>query len=275
MIAYDTHLHTNFSSDSDTPLKTQLEQAVNLGLKGIYITDHMDYEFPLDQIDFPIPNNQPPFWFDEIQYRKTIQEFRTYFPNLFIGIGVECGLQMNPTVLSQNRLLCENSEWDYIIGSLHLVHQQDPYYPVFWEGKDASQCVMQYFEELFHNLVEFHEFDSLGHLDYIVRYAPSNFLYQPQDYFEILREIIQLLLRKDIALEINSSGLKASNMPNPHLDILHLYKSLGGELITIGSDAHTSEYMCYQFEQVAALMKTAGLHEYVTYKNRKPTFHSL
>jgi len=136
-------------------------------------------------------------------------------------------------------------------------------------------CVMSYFEELLENLQQFHDFDSLGHLDYIVRYAPADFIYQPQDYFEIIREIMQILLRKDIALEINSSGLKKQNMPNPHLDILAFYVSLGGELVTVGSDAHTPKYVGYGFEQVAELMKKAGLHEYVTYQNRKPTFHSL
>ena len=274
-IAYDTHLHSEYSSDSETPLVQQLEKAVSLGLKGICITDHIDYEFPVDQIDFPIPDNTPPFWFDEIQYRESIKKLRTSFPALSVCIGVECGLQTMAKVIEKNQLLCKNPEWDYVIGSLHLVSQKDPYYPIFWEGNDPKKCVLQYFEKLLCNLEKFYDFDSLGHLDYIVRYAPKDFVYSPKEYFEIIQEILLLLIRKDIALEINTSGFKSLTMPNPHLDILTLYASCGGELITVGSDAHTPEYIGYHFNEVETLMKKAGLHEYVTYHKRKPTFHSI
>lgn len=274
-IVYDTHIHSEFSTDSNTPVRDQLNRAVQLGLKGVCLTDHMDYDFPEDQTGADSALTGPAFVFDTTDYHRELTKLQSEFSNLEIGIGVECGLQTLPSVLEKNDSLIRNHKWDYVIGSLHLVDRTDPYYPSYWEGKNAARCVLHYFEELFDNLKQFHNIDSLGHLDYIVRYAPSDFRYCPNDYADIVEEILSFLIRKDIALEINSSGLKSTSMPNPHFDILNRYAARGGELVTIGSDAHTPDYMGYRFDSIAALMQKAGLRQYVTYHQHKPVFHSL
>lgn len=274
MIAYDTHVHTSYSTDSSTPPVRQLDQAVQCGLHGICLTDHMDYGFPKDQYD-SLPAGEIPFLLDVSSYTAELQKLKLCYPDLRILTGVECGLQTQPDILAKNRALTADPSFDYIIGSLHLVHRRDPYHKDFWKDRDPSRCVLDYMEELYENLCIFTEFDSLGHLDYIVRYAPQHFRYEPMEYREILEEILKLLITKDIALEINTSGCKSSPYPNPHPDILALYQSLGGELITIGSDAHTPDFLTYQFGQLPALIKNSGLRQYVTFHGRRPRFHTL
>lgn len=272
-ILWDTHLHTNFSTDSNTPLTSQLSQGEQMGLNGVCVTDHMDYEFPATELDHPVEGI--PFCFDWSSYVKAVREAAGQSP-LTIYTGVECGLQTTETVIQKNRKLRQQPELDYMIGSLHLVDQKDPYYPSFWEGRDPRACIMQYFESLYENLRCFHEFDSLGHLDYIVRYAPQDFQYDPKSYEDILDAILTYLVQKDIALEINSSGWKTKGRcQNPHPDILTRYRERGGELITVGSDAHVPDYVAYRFDQVCEEMKKAGLCQYVVYQKHKPVFYDL
>lgn len=276
MIQYDTHLHSEYSTDSRTPVKSQLETAKKRGLSGVCLTDHMDYGFPEDQqpVDSH-PLSGPLFVFDPEDYRETLRTLRPSFPELEIMTGVECGLQLTPDIIKNNRKLASEEGFDYMIGSLHLVDRKDPYYARFWEGETPETRVRAYFEQLLDNITAFHEFDSLGHLDYIVRYAPDTFTYVPGDYREIIGEILRFLIRKDIALEINTSGWKSTEFPNPHPEILDWYVKMGGELVTVGSDSHVPEYVAFSFDRAARLLEKAGISQYTIYKNHYPVFHEV
>lgn len=270
-IKVDTHLHTSFSTDSDTPLVNQITKAGELGLEGICVTDHMDYDFPPEE--YPDSPEPEPFTFSLDDYAEAIEQC-CKTSSIWVGTGVECGLQNTKSVIQKNSLLSSDTRLDYMIGSLHLLDKKDPYAASFWTGKDTKECVRSYFESLYENIQAFSSFDSLGHMDYIVRYAPADFVYVPKDYMDITEAILSFLIRKDIALEINTSGLHSSKkMQNPHVDILQQYIALGGELITIGSDAHTPDNIATHFDEVSEIMKKIGLSQYCVYKQRKPIFY--
>ena len=40
---YDYHMHCNFSEDSKTPMEDMINRSIELGLKEICFTDHVDY----------------------------------------------------------------------------------------------------------------------------------------------------------------------------------------------------------------------------------------
>ena len=275
MIEYDCHMHSEFSTDSRTPLLKQVQKSIATGLQGICMTDHMDYEFPREQMDSALIYEGNPFEFDWEKYKQEIHQLQSEYPDFELMLGVECGLQTSPSVIRKNTRLIKDSDLDFVIGSLHLVDGKDPYYSHFWERENPSSCIRHYFEQLYENLLLFPEIDSLGHLDYIVRYAPESFTYSPLEYRDILEEILTYLIRKDIALEINSSALKSTHQPNPHEEILSLYRELGGQALTIGSDAHKPEFIRFQFQQIEALLKKCGFSEYQIFKKRKPISKSL
>lgn len=273
-VLYDIHIHSCYSTDSKTPLLQQVEAAQIRGLKGICFTDHMDYDFPPEAVK----NIQEysPFIFDELEYKEKIEALRNKISSFYIGKGVECGLQKSKTVCEKNKALAAQDGWDFIIGSLHLVDQRDPYYPEFWEGRDPIQCIRKYLESMLELLPLFHDFDTLGHMDYIVRYAPANFQYDPRLFMEITDEIMRFLIRKDIALEVNTSGLYSrTGCENPHPLLIQRYCELGGEMITIGSDAHTPDRIAGSFEIVEEHLKKAGIHRYTTFNRRTPVFHEF
>ena len=134
-----------------------------------------------------------------------------------------------------------------------------------------------YFRATAENLRSFHDFQTLGHLDYATRYGKRKAAgYRCSDYQEELDEILRLLIEYQIALEINTGGLKyVLGYPNPHPDIIRRYRELGGELITIGSDAHEPRHVANSFDSAAELLKTLGFRCYAQFVGRKPVFYSL
>ena len=61
----------------------------------------------------------------------------------------------------------------------------------------------------------------------------------------------------------------------PSQNILKLYKELGGEIITIGSDAHRSEHIGYQIPFIQTILKDIGFQHICTFDKMKPSFHKL
>ena len=53
------------------------------------------------------------------------------------------------------------------------------------------------------------------------------------------------------------------------------YHDLGGEIITVGSDAHEVKFFAYRFDVVADMLKNAGFNYYTIFNERKPEFIRL
>ena len=272
-ILYDTHMHTSFSPDSTAELSDQVEKARSIGLNGICITDHMDYDFPVDQCPGHDTN---PFIFDVKKYfdsRKIISKNMSDFEVL---TGIEIGLQTDPVVIEKNKKLISENSFDEVIGSIHLIDKKDPYYPTFWEEQNNKSIIKKYFEITLDNLKAFSDINILGHLDYATRYMPNINDYDPKEYLEITDAIMIFLIKHDIALEINTSGLKKGyGLTNPHPELIKRYYELGGRLITVGSDAHAQDAIAYGFDTIRDELISYGFKEYAVFKSRSPILNPL
>ena len=140
-----------------------------------------------------------------------------------------------------------------------------------------AKVVEDYFLSILRNIQEYDQFQVYGHLDYIVRYAPEkDRYYNPLQYHEVCEKILRHLIEHGKGIEINTSGYKSGlKFPNPHPDLLKLYRRLGGEIITFGSDAHFPEYVGYESKKACDLLKDCGFSYYTTFKNQIPEFHKL
>lgn len=267
MIICDFHNHTSFSADSNTAPEEMLQKAIDLGLHYLCMTDHMDLDFPYPELDFTfsIP--------DYFKKHKELQE--CYGDKITLLTGIELGLQ--PGISKDLSNILSDWNFDFVIGSSHLVDRMDPYFPEYWECKDESAGILRYFETILENVAEFDDIDVYGHIDYIVRYAPSKAThYSYRRYAEILDEILKTLISKNIGLELNTAGFKYGlGFPNPHTDILKRYRELGGEIITVGSDGHKPEHLAYDFHKVPAILQECGFDHYTIFKNRRPEFIKL
>lgn len=271
MILTDSHLHTSFSSDSDTPMEDMIKRAIDLHLTSICLTDHYD-------MDFPVTEKGMDFYLDTESYLKEFYRLKDkYEKKIELRIGVELGIM--PSLKDRlSDYLNRYDIFDFVIGSTHIVDGLDPYEPVYYgRYEDERDGIRRYLEANLEHLDTFDQMDTFAHLDYAVRYAPhKDDYYVPSDYFDLLDVFFQKLIQKGIALEFNTAGLKyGMKQANPHIDILKHYRELGGELITIGSDGHKPDHMAWDFAQGEAILKSAGFNYYALYKKRKPQMLQL
>lgn len=264
----DHHVHTYFSSDSKARPESHIERAIALGMPSVCFTDHMDPHYP-EEFGYT-------FMFDPASYFREMHGLRDrYQDRIRVCAGVEMGLQTDcreETV----RYITENP-WDFVIGSIHLVDGMDPYLEGYFDGWSEEEAYRAYFEETLCNLQEYEPvYDVLGHLDYIFRCGGQSVTDAWSAWPELMDEILHLLVKKGIGLDINTGGFKKGlTCQHPHDNLLRRYRELGGELITFGSDAHAPEYLGARFPEVGERLKSLGFSYVASYEGRKPSFYRL
>ncbi len=265
----DYHVHTDFSSDCNSVPEELIEKAISSGMKEICFTDHVD-------LDYPPKNGERLFYIDTDEYFKRFRELKERYKNrLKIKIGLELGL--NPSVNGMNSELVRSADFDFIIGSSHIVNGIDPYYPEYWENRDTNEAIMSYYEAILKNVSIYEDYDVYGHLDYIRRYVrDKDYVYNDSDFFEITDMIFKNIISKGHGIELNTRGL-TDGITNfiPTISLLKRYHDLGGEIITLGSDSHYVKNLGYAFRTAKDILINTGFKYITTFENRTPSFISL
>lgn len=270
-ILSDIHLHSSFSGDSDAPMETMIRAGIQKGLQRMCFTEHLDLDYPCppeDPIDFSLDTQAYVAHFSEMKEKYTGQ--------IELLLGIELGLQ--PHLLRPYSDLLSSYPFDFVIGSSHTAYGKDPYYAEsFFFGRSEQEAYRCYFNSILENLQVFSDIDTYGHIDYVVRYGPTqNKHYSYQAYRQVLDEILRTLIQKGIGLEVNSGGLKYGlGHPNPCEEVIARYRQLGGEIITVGSDAHSPEFLAYEFPRIAQILKACGFSHYTVFRGRTPVFLPL
>ena len=272
MIFPDYHFHTEYSSDCTEHIKSILKVAKEKGMSTLCVTDHFD-------MDFPVRKEEPTMDFNLNipDYYHTYNKIRNEIIDDFdLRIGVELGV-MPETTKKLNQFVTNHPELDFTICSLHVVDGFDPYYPEYFEGKSDKEAYGHYFETLLHCVKEFNNFNVCGHLDYVVRYGEQKEnSYFVNDYYDIFRQLFSILVSRGQGIEINTGSLyRGLSFSHPHPDLLTMYKEAGGEIITVGSDAHHAEHIGYGFDRVKELLLNNNFRYFTTFKNGKPEFHKI
>ena len=252
MITADCHLHTSFSTDSDAPMEAMLASAVRKGLSTVCFTEHLDY-------DYPPENGEEVFLLDLPAYCEKLLELRERFRGkIEVLFGVELG--MMPYLGARCEEVVRAWPFDFVIASSHL------------EGVSEEEAYASYFRTIPANVRAFSSFHTYAHLDYVVRYGPHrNERYSYEKYREAIEPALRILIENGKALEVNTGGYRSGlGQPNPHLDVLRAYRELGGELITIGSDAHAPEGVALEFDRLSELLPALGFTHYAVFKGGKP-----
>ena len=268
MIQSDFHMHTEFSTDSSVSVRTMLDEAVERGLKTVCITDHLDVDYPPDE-----ELGDAPFLFDLERYFSELTALREeYSGRLDVRIGVELGLQ--PHLGKTCGELAGKYPFDFVIGSLHLIHGMDPYYGTIFEGRTDAEVYREAFRETIRCLENISSFDVLGHLDYVVRYGRCQAQeYSYREFADEIDEILKMLVSAGKGLEMNMAGIKYGlGFTNPHPEVLRRYRELGGEIVTVGADAHQPEHTGYAFEKAGDILKSCGFRYYTEFDRRRPVF---
>lgn len=264
-------MHSSFSGDSQAPMEDMIKQAISLGFSHICFTEHLDLDFPVTELD---PAGKFEVNVDSYLY-ELLRCRQKYENQIKIGFGIEMGLQ--PHLADRHQEYIANYPFDFVIGSSHLCHGKDPYYAPFYENRSEDEAYEEYFVSILENIRAFSGFDVYGHLDYVVRYGPNaDKYYSYAKYNDLFDSILKALIEKEKGIEINTGGLKKGLKDlHPCRDILKRYKELGGEIITIGSDAHDPSRIGAEFERAKESLAECGFEYYTIFKERKAEFVKL
>jgi histidinol phosphate phosphatase HisJ family len=274
----DYHVHTDYSDDSVYLMEDVVKDAIKKEIDEICFCDHVDYGIKWDW-DEKIPmvyrdNGEPYANVDYPKYEKEILFLKEkYKEQIHIKMGMEFGMQMH-TIEKYQRLF-NRYDFDFIILSCHQVEDTEFWTQDFQRGRTQKEYNERYYQEILDIVKIYKDYSVLGHLDLITRYD-ENGVYPFNHIKDIVSEILKIVIEDGKGIEINTSshryGLKDLT---PSRDILKLYKSLGGKIITIGSDSHKEEHLGAYIEETKKELKNLGFEYYCTFDKMKPVFHKL
>lgn len=260
----DCHTHSSFSIDSQMPAKEGVLSAINAGLGGLIFTDHIDLDYPDPAYNFS---------FDIAVRSEFLDNLRLDFgAKAKILKGLELGFQ--PQIVSQAGEIVKSYDFDFVILSVHVVDKIDLCHKIFHEGQPKEQVYRRYLQAIYESVDKFDDFDVVGHIGYLCRYVtyPDRSL-KYADYSDVLDMIFKKVIQNGKGIEVNTAGyFYKLGCPHPDFDSIKRYKELGGEIITIGSDAHVAGRIGENFELVIKQLSEIGFKHVTYFENRKPVF---
>lgn len=258
---YDFHIHSDFSLDSKTPMERIVKNAIEKNFKTICFTDHVDFEATEDKIDL---------LFRPLDYFRDINRVKyKYRDKIEILAGVEIGMQ--PGLESRYDDFVEEYDFDFVLMSIHTINRRDIFQDYSSSELSSSEIISRYYDELLHCVDVYDNYDVVGHIDFIDRYIDDKEVLERYDlYMNKIEKILKIIIDKGKGLEINTGGLRYRlNSPHPKPSILKLYKDLGGDLVTFGSDAHIAEHVGYEYKSSEKMLREMGFKYIYLFRNRK------
>ncbi|HSQ88160.1 histidinol-phosphatase HisJ family protein [Romboutsia sp.] len=259
---YDYHMHSNFSNDSKTDMEDMIKKSIDLGLKEICFTDHVDYDLDTD-FDWGIDYNE---YFNKLNFFQD-----KYRDKISIKKGIELGLQKQIT----DRCSEDSNKYpfDFIICSIHAINKLDLYFGEFFKDKTQREAYEAYFNELYTVIKKYKDYSVLGHLDLIKRYGAYDKILEDSLFSDIIETILKQVIYDGKGIELNTSCYRY-NLPDltPSRNIINIYKDLGGEIITTGSDSHNTTQIAYKFDYIYSYLKDSGFNYVCKFNQMKPEF---
>lgn len=278
----DDHVHTCFSDDGKAEMEQQILQALQLGLDEICFTEHVDYGVKKDWSEGNIAwrtdggEREPLANVDYPAYFAKIEEMRAkYGKRIQIHAGLEFGVQMHTIGKYEALLQKWKPSMDGALLSIHEIQDQEFWTQAFQRGKSQLEYNRAYYEEMKKVMEAFDGYSVLAHLDLIVRYDLAGVL-PFQQVEDLVAEILKLAIENDKGIELNTSSWRYGlTDTQPSRAILKLYRDIGGRIVTIGSDAHSTLQLGAHLKDAHEILKYIGYSEFCTFELWQPVFHRL
>ena len=254
----DLHTHSRCSFDGapEATVDALCEAAIARGLSHLAVTDHCDINGEIEGIYAILDKDAV---FDAVCNAK-----KKYADRLTLLFGVELGQAYQYP--KEARALLDRYPYDIVLGSLHnLRGEQDFYYMDYTSLTDAQ--IADLFDRSLDETLELLDFDGihvLTHLTYMHRYVRrggKDINLAP--FSDKIATVLKRVIEKGIALELNTSALpkERGGVLSPTKEILSLYHSLGGRLISLGSDAHAPQKVAQHFDAARQTLLDCGFTE--------------
>lgn len=235
----DAHLHTRHSCDSDMDPTDACHRALELGLRAIVFTEHMDFD----------PSDEGFGFYDAMAIRDSLEECRRRYPSLRIFKGVEVTYQTK--YRRQIERFLRQGNFDYALGSVHMVGDGDisraERQADYFGSRTEEEAYRPYFEEV-RLAAASGLFGALGHIDLCKKYGLGH--YGPMEWRRYASEIEGILgaaAASGTIIELNTSGTRqAPKDTYPNIEVIELFRRMGGRTI-LGSDAHRTTDIGHDF----------------------------
>lgn len=270
----DSHNHTcHFSSDAEMSISELISGCSQRGISRIAITEHYDYDYP--HIEEPVQT------FDINQFVQAFEVWKKLSSSsLDLSMGIELGYQSHIASIIDEVSL--SAPFDSVILSNHLIDGKDVYfYPECYKIYSKEELHRKYIAILAEMAEKCSAYNIIGHYDYINRYCKKRNCYVlysdcPKEFDALFETIIS----KGKSLEINTRSIhklkqKKAKCVMPDSELLMRYKDMGGKMITLGSDSHTTSTLGIHFEETAEYLKSLGFKSNIYFKNRMPHEEAL
>lgn len=269
MYLADYHTHSAVSHDGRMRISEMAERYIAAGFDEFCVTDHMDTTDPRS------PELNPSFPWAELerQYREAVEAFGD---RIRIRMGVEIGGAPWASEHTE-RLMSGAPELDFTIGSMHMLsHRYGCIDLSFFDPADETAAragIRDNLEQIL-ALAKWGKFSVLGHLTLSLRYLNERRGFNLTiDGFEAeVEEIFRALIQKGCGIELNTNR---GSFPLPSAKWLKLYRSLGGEIITLGSDVHGPAHIGCGIRENQVLLKECGFKRFCTFEKMTPIWHDL
>jgi histidinol-phosphatase (PHP family) len=269
MFYADQHMHSSVSFDSDSPRAAMAEAAVRAGLSALCFTDHYDV---VDEFGVLHPDYD---WAPARAEQARAQAL--WGDRIALGYGVELGNA--PADFAAAERVLQEPGLDLVIGSIHngseAVGKPD-YYNVNYDSVElCHRHLSDYFQSML-ALARWGGFDVLGHIPYPLRYMRDR---DGQDvdlipYMELIREILRCTVAAGRGIELNTCQFHPGSAAD-YAQVLTLYRELGGEIVTVGADAHEPSKVAFALREGYALLGQCGFRYAARYVGRNPEFYPL
>ncbi len=258
----DSHTHSNCSPDGEQPMASLVAHAVANGLDELTITDHCDLLSMEGIIELD---------YDWAPLRRQFAKAeKAAEGRLRLNYGIEIGGASDFPVEAENIL---KEKLDFVLGSVHNLSVRagcaDFYNLNYRDNPElCRRCLEDYFASM-ERLVAWSGFDSLAHVPYLLRYL------RDRDGMPVtltpwegqIRELLRRLVENGKALELNTCRGKSVE---DYRELFRWYREVGGELITLGSDAHTPADIGKGIQAGQALLRELGFRWFCVYRKRQP-----
>lgn len=271
----DIHNHSTLSSDGSSTPEEMAQRACEIGVKHFALTDHIE----LDEFH----DGEWDYWAAIEKTRPTFEKLCSeYDGKMKIYYGAEIGQAMY-NLHTAEKILAEH-DYDFVLGSVHRTVHYEHMSRIPDNEFDRKRVLIEYWEDML-NLVEWGKFCSLAHITFLLRFVnvdtPSGLVVEKDKrsqaafevYKPIIDKILEIIIKKDIALEVNSSGYRRGlGGPMASAPFIKRYKELGGKMITVGSDAHQTTDIAKDIPRCYELLRDFGFNEVCVFEKKEPRF---
>lgn len=247
----DYHVHSNFSCDGRFTVFEMCRRAVDLKIAEIGFSEHVDFD----------PRNRWFGFFNYGEYTSEIESAReTFKDQLIVRKGVEIDYQHYFESGIERWL--RGKEFDFTIGSVHYLNHEFICRPLV-ARRDLRELYAVYFGEV-ERSVESGLFDVVGHLDLIGRYIGNRRSELDSfNFWERAKAVLEKIVAGNLYLEINSKGLReecGDTMPGRKL--IDAFIRSGGKLVSLGSDAHSTNEISNGIEEIQDFLAKYRGHKF-------------